>query len=327
VRYGELFVQYHKRDEPEVVYLEELIASTYAHVCAVTLCPKVNTLTVDFTVASPVYHTPYLEADPEHEGRDRIVLSSPWLSGMPVDGESWDEAYIERLVHAVVYATTTRAMRSTTKRELNPLREAVADEYATWFAQGETSDLVLLRPIIEQQGTQAMSAVLRSAKASSTSSQFLERWLGLGIDEGEIARDGARKYFESLLNLERQALRAGRKQTFLMLQDTDWHSAQARYFDRVQQSGAPVPRAEIRVRGAQVLRGHARLQLSEQLPAYGGQPPQSVRNVVYYRLEDGDWRHTSVLDAFFWTLQPAPTPAAVSPLPVPTGTPTPSPNA
>jgi hypothetical protein len=30
-------------------------------------------------------------------------------------------------------------------------------------------------------------------------------------------------------------------------------------------------------------------------------------------LEDGDWRHTNVLDAFFWTLQPVPTPTVVAP--------------
>lgn len=323
VLYGELFVQYHKQDMPDVVFLEELIATTFANVCATTLCPAANTLTVDFIIEPPVYQSPYLVADPEHVGRDRLILSSPWLSGMPIEGE-WDEDYVERLTHATAYATVARAMRSTTKRDLSPLRDAVADEYAAWYARGETAGLPLLGPIIEQQGEQVVPALLRSAKESRTSAQFLDQWIGLSLNESEMNTDRARAYFEALLNLERQTLHAGRKKTFLMVQDTDWHSVQAQYYDRVQRSVDSLPRTEVRVLGVQVKQGHARVQLEEPLPEFQGRPPQSLENVVYFRLEDGDWRHANVLDAFFWTLQPAPTPTAVAPFSSPVPTPAPS---
>ena len=327
VQYEEFSVQYHKRDMPDIVFLEELIATTFAQVCATTSCPAVNTLIVDFGIDPPVYQSPYLIAGPAQldvsssDGRDRLVLSSPWLSGIPVEG-SWDEEYVERLAHAVAYATTARAMRSTTRRDLNPLREAVADEYAAWVAGVETGGLPLLGPIIERRGVGVVPALLRSAQESRTSTQFLDQWLGLSLNEREVGTDRARVYFETLLNLERQALRAGRQKTFLMFQDTEWHGAQARYF-YVQRSAGSLPDTEVRVRGVQISQGHARVQVEEPLPAFQGLSPQSFQDIVYFRLQDGDWRHASVMDAFFWTLQPAPTPAAATPRPSPAPTPNP----
>jgi hypothetical protein len=323
VQYGELFVQYHEKDAPDVVYLEELIATTYANVCATTLCPATNTLIVDFTIEPPVYQSPYLISDPGPEGRDRLFLSSPWLSGLPVEG-SWDEGYVERLTHAVAYATVTRAMRSTTKRNLNPLQQAVADEYAAWYAQRDTSALPLLGPIIEQQGEEVIPALLRSAKASRTSSEFLNQWRGLSLGGSEIEAERARAYFEALLNLEREALRTGRKQTFLMVQDIEWRGIQSRFFEQVRRSGGSVPLARVRVGSVDVSSERARARVEEPLPAFLGQPPQSLRNVVYFRLQDGDWRHANVLDALLWTPTPTQTPSTTAAPSSPSPTPTPS---
>lgn len=312
-----LFVQYHQRDMPEVVFLEELIARTFARVCATTSCPAANTLTVDFSLDTPVYRFPYLIADPAQpdetsgSGEDRLVLSSPWLSGIPVGG-SWDEGTIERLTHATAYATVARAMRSTTRRDLSPLQEAVADEYAAWVAGVGTTGLPLLGTIIERRGEGVVPALLRSAQESRTSAEFLDQWLGLSLHENEMGTDRARVYFETLLNLERQALRAGRQKTFLMFQDTEWHSEQAQYYDRVQRSAGSLPRTEVRVRGVQVWQGYARVQVQEQFPTFQGLPLQSFQDIVYFRLEGGDWRHANAMDAFFWRLQPVPTPAAAS---------------
>jgi hypothetical protein len=323
IQYGSLFVQYHKRDMPQIVFLEEQIALAHASVCATTLCPAINTLTVDFNAEPPAFQSPFLVADPEVDGQDRLVLSSPWLSGIPVQG-TWDEDYVAKLTHSVAYATTTRAMRSTTRRELNPLRESVADEYAAWYAGAEPAQLPLLGPIIAQRGEQVVPALLRSAKESSTLDQFLGRWLSLSLSGQETDPERARAYFEALLSLERRALLAGRKKTFLMVQDTTWWSMQERYYDRAQRDLSSLPRGPVRVRTAQVLGDHARVELEEPLPALQGQAQQTTRNMVYLRREDGDWRHANVLDAFFWTLVPTPTPSAASRSPAFTPIPTPS---
>ncbi len=179
-------------------------------------------------------------------------------------------------------------------------------------------------PIIEREGERVVPALLRSAKESRTSSQFLERWLFLSLDVGETDPSEARAYFGALLNLERQALLAGRKKTFLMFQDTTWWAIQERYYDRAQRDLSSLPRGPVRVRATQILGDHARVALEEPLPALRGQPSQSSGDVVYFRIEDGDWRHANVLDAFYWTLIPTATPSAASRSPTSTPTPTPT---
>jgi hypothetical protein len=331
VQYGNLFIQYHKRDAPYVESLEEHIARTVASVCATTYCPAANTLVVDFSAESPVYASPYLVAEPASQGRDWLYVSSPWLAGIPAnmsvdetDEGAWDGEYLDELTHAVASATAARAMRSVTKLDLNPLRRAVIDEYATWYSQRDTTQLPLLGPIIERGGTSALPQVLRSAKENGTWGPFVERWHSLSLDPDRAGREQAIAYFETVLNLEREALLAGRRETFLMLQDPSWRNVQARYYEQAQLQDLQGVQSPVRVLDAQVMDGHARVLVEEPLSLLRGQALQSKDNIVYFRVKDGDWGHANTLDSFFWTLKPSTPSFDGSSSPLPTSTPAPN---
>ena len=124
----------------------------------------------------------------------------------------------------------------------------------------------------------------------------------------------AAAYLDVLLNIEREALLLGRKETFLMLQDAGWRGQQERYYWLVQENPALVPDKPVRVWYAQVADDHARVLLEEPLPSVDGLPPQSLGGTVYLRQEDGNWRHASALDGYSWSFPPPP---AVTPTPVP----------
>ena len=324
IQYDDLFVLYHERDQGYVESLEEHIAVTAATVCGTTFCPSTNTLTVDFSVEVPVYEAPRLVIDPSLEGNDEILLSSPWLSGIPVSGD-WDQDYLDEVSHAVAYVTAARAIRSTTKRDLSPLQDAVVDEYAAWYTGKDPAQLPLLGPIIKQRGNGVVPTLLRSAKEARTLETYLQRWYSRSLPQGDADPGRAKTYFEALLNLERQALLAGRPRTFLMLQDPDWRGIQARYYARAQRGAFSLPRVPVRAESAQVSGDYARVDLAEALPDLQGEPPQSFNNRVYFRWVDGGWRHANVLTAFFWTLMPAPTPTVTAPA-SPLHTPTPRPS-
>lgn len=314
VDYGSLFVLYHKRDQPYVEYLEETITDAFSDVCGRLTCSSRNTLTVDFSIEPPPYTAPVIEVSLGAVGQDKITLSSPWLSGIPV-AQDRDERLVQDLAHAVTYATAARSIQYTTKRTLTPLQRAILDEYAAWYASGREAKLVLLRPLVEERGWDAMPDALDLAKESTTLSRFLERWVGMPVGEVEASPERAAAYFDALLNVEREALLQGRKETFLMFQDAGWRDFQERYFWIIQGDPSVVRSRYVLVQSAQVASDRARVQLAGPLPSIDMLPPQSLGSVVYFRRQDGGWRHANVLDAYTWSF---PASAALPPTPTPT---------
>jgi len=324
VDYGTLFVIYHRRDSDVVEYLEETITGAYADVCKHLTCSSRNSLTVDFSIEPPPYRFPAIEMSPGPEGQDTITLSSPWLSGLPV-AEDRDERLVQDLAQAVTFATAARSIQYTSRRTLTPLQRALLDEYAAWYAYGRDGGLVLLRPLIGEQGWDAASDLLRLVTETTTLGAYLERWLSMPADEVAASPERAAAYFDVLLNVEREALRLGRKETFLALQEESWRGLQEQYYWLAQEDSELAPAKPILVRSAQVSGDRARVQLAEPLPSMDGLPPQSLGGMVYLQWQAGGWRHASVLEGYSWSfLRPVPT---LTPVPAPalTSAPTPTP--
>jgi hypothetical protein len=319
VDYGNLFVLYHKRDSEHVEYLEETITGAYTDVCALLTCASVNRLTVDFSVEPPPYRTPAIELSPGPRGNDLIRLSSPWLSGIPVAGGR-DERTAQDLAHAVTFATAARSIQYTSRHTLTPVQRAILDEYAAWYAYGREARLLLLRPLVEERGWEAVPDALRLARATTSLAQFLERWADMPVDEVEASPERAAAYFDALLNVEREALLLGRKETFLVFQDEGWRDFQERYFWLAQGNNSLVLDDPIQVRSAQVAGDRARVQVAEPLPSVDGLPPQSLGSLVYLQWQAGGWRHASVLDGYSWSFPP---PVALTFTPTPAPAPTP----
>jgi hypothetical protein len=250
-------------------------------------------------------------------GQDKITLSSPWLAGLPV-GKERDERLVQELAHAVTYATAVRSIQYTTKRTITPLQRAILDEYAAWYAYGRDAELVLLRPLVEERGWDAMQDAIRLAKDVKSLSQLLEGRAEIPMDEVTVSSERAAAYVDVLLNIEREALLLGRKETFLMLQDDGWRGLQERYYWLAQEDDTLVPDKPVLVWSAQIAGDRARVVLEEPLPSVAGLPPQSLGGTVYLRLQDGDWLHASPLDGYSWSFPP---PLTLSPTPVPTPTP------
>ena len=281
LRTGTLSMYYHDRDQPHVGPLLDLVENTYNDVCATVYCPAVSRLKVEFSVGLPIYATPHLERDAAPQGDDKIVLASPWLYGIPQDG-AWDEAYLGELRYWVAYAAATRAMQASLNRQLNPLQEAVLSEYAFWYAHRDPAQAPLLGLALEQQGQDALPDVLRELKKMHNVSAFLQRWLGTSPADPEM-------YFGTLLLVERRAIRAGRKKTFLLLQDAaeSWQKRQEAAFERVQ--GHDIGPAS--VRRVEILHRRAFAHVTGNVL----QGEEGVVNspFISFRRNDGDWLHSA----------------------------------
>jgi hypothetical protein len=218
----------------------------------------------------------------------------------------------------VAYATAARSIQYTSKQALNPLQKALVSEYATALARGTEAELLLLRPLVEGGDRDALSDALREAKYPPTLSQFLEQWHAMSPDGVETDPDRATAYFDRLLNLERDALRLGLKETFLLFQDAAWRELQERHYWLAQVNEELAPGEPVVVERSLLSADHARLRVQTPLPSVDGLPPQSLGDIVYLRNQDGGWRHASVLDGYSWTFVDIPTPTAT---PEPTATP------
>jgi hypothetical protein len=312
IDYGNLSVIYHKRDQPDVEPLEEVITDAFTDVCSVLTCISRKTLIVEFSIEPPAYYLPVIDLHLPGEGEDKITLSSPWLAGIPVQ-TSQETRLAKELAHAVTFATAARSVQYTTGLPLTSLQRAILDEYAAWYAYGRDARLVLLRPFVEERGWDAMPDALLLAAEPTLLGEFLARW-GL-VPEDDVAQgsEQAAAYFSAVLTLEREALLLGRKETFLLLQDEEWRDMQERYYWQTQEDKTLVPSAPIGVWSAYVLGERARIILEGPLPSVSGLPPQSSGDTVFLLKQDGGWRHASVLDAFMWSwASPEATPTPVA---------------
>jgi hypothetical protein len=112
---------------------------------------------------------------------------------------------------------------------------------------------------------------------------YLIRWRSLHPTADKTA------FFQALLNIERQSVRVGRRDTFLLLQDSAdraWLNAQLAAYDRAHPSSAPLKVSDVDLGETP---GFARVIVDA---------PESTQEVVYYRKEGEDWRRSAPPTAY-----------------------------
>jgi hypothetical protein len=281
--YGNLVFRYHRRDEPYIDELVEHLYRAFNGVCLRLGCPADSTMEVNFAVEYPGGPPPYLRDDV-------LTLASPWLSGIPTDG-AWDEAYLNELTFWAAYGAASQSIRSLTERELSPLQNAMAIEYAAWYSEQDTAQAPILGRIIDRRGTAMLPPVMHSLEYARTLNSFIAQWLSLVPTDQEVA------YFETLLNIERQAVLVGRKETFMLLQDRagHWPLQQEMFFDQAQSRNSPISLPAARIQSVDIIDDRARVTLKERtiISQQSGQGSTVLREIVFFRLRGRDWVHTS----------------------------------
>jgi len=212
--------------ERDLPYLEPLIEHAVAVDSALrtTLgCPAAEPLILQFVP----YDTSPMLLD------DRIVLSSPWLSGIPSEG-GWKQEYLEELAYWATYARASQFVLSNEKtqageiRPPNEVQQAVLGEYAALYSRRGAAEAPLLRRIADAYGTSAVERALRSVQDRPTPSQFLVRWSLAFPDRQERAG------FEVLVEVAQEAVQAGRPDTFalaagLLASEGTWQAGTVEY--------------------------------------------------------------------------------------------------
>jgi hypothetical protein len=281
LQYGGLVFRYHRRDEP---YVDPLVQRSYEatrDICAVLPCSASDILEVNFAADVPLSQLPRVD-------ENALVLASPWLTGIPSDG-AWDELYLQRVTYTVAREVALRALRSATGHELNPLQTALLDEYAAWYTFHDTAQAPILGRVVERHGEGVLPEVLRSLSTTRSLSMFIDRWLSLTPADQEVA------YFETLLNIEREAAGAGRKDTFFLLQEGSdrWLRQQELFFQQAQMRYLALSAVE--VLDVDVNSAQARVMIKGPALRISGQGTTSLRAFVFFRLHDGDWKHTNLI--------------------------------
>jgi hypothetical protein len=183
----------------------------------------------------------------------------------------------------------SRFLRPADEGALSPLQEALAAEYAAWYSYEDSTVAPLLRRVIERHGAGALPGMFRALKEPLSLSWFLEEWLALSPSEDEGV------YFGTLLNLEREATLAGRKDTLLLLQDSDrtWMETRAKDYDRIQSGELCFCAAPAQIQSLEMDGDHAVVWLKERVSIEReGESPRSIPKVAFFRRQDGDWKRT-----------------------------------
>jgi hypothetical protein len=266
-------VHCHERDQEQVEPLAQAVVQAYNEACEALDCPLERRLEVYFAPESVLIDAP--RARP-----GMVWLASPWLSGVAADG-SPDLAVAEQ---AASWGRWAAAAGCAGVRELDPLQRALAAEYATWAGGAPAWTSPLLGRVIERRGPEALPEVFRSLHAGPALAAFLAEWLDLSAEEDAV------DYLAALVQIEMEALHAGQRETFLLLQDRAawWQDQQEAAFDRQQQ---------------QTMRWRPETTVEQVVPSEEGtwvvwrasasqQVGGESRRIDYYRRRDGGWVHS-----------------------------------
>jgi hypothetical protein len=271
--YDDLVFRYHRRDQPHIEPLVEHIVTAFADVCSTIECSVEQLPEVNFVVANTV-------AEPPHVEHGALLVPSPWLSGIPT-GDTWDKAYLGELAYAVAHEMVTQYFRSVTGQDLIGLQAALADEYAAWHSTGDTAQAPIIGRLVDEYGAEGLPEILRTLAHSQTLNLLITQWLDLSATRQPVT------YFETLLNIEREAMQSGRRETFLLLQDDTkgwWVLEQESLFVLAQSDSQPLLPAKVQTVG-----------ISEDLARVTLEDPTDVHQTVFFRRRDGDWKHTAPL--------------------------------
>ncbi|MFN2231512.1 MAG: hypothetical protein ACK2VA_17210 [Anaerolineae bacterium] len=281
VRYGEnLVFRYRRRDRPYVQPAVERIVDAYDRTCAVFSCSSAEPIEVRFVEDMPRLQTPQLQ-------NDVLVLPSPWLAGIPTDGS--DEApYVTDYAYLIADELAATHLQAAAGRSLTPFEVAMVGEYAAWQSTGTRGHAPIVDRLVARQGEAALATILTSLQDVGSLNLLMVQWLGLS------ASDEPSAYFETLVNIEQEALAAGRKETFLLLQDEvapGWQSAQEALFNATQATDASIE--PVNVQAVDVSGNVARVTLDRPTALVDANPLAPRGQTLFFRREGGDWKHTS----------------------------------
>jgi hypothetical protein len=277
--YGNLVFRYHRRDEPYVEPLIERVFVATRDLCATMDCTPLAGLEVIFAIDVPAERPPYIEGN-------KLFLPSPWLTGVPPD-KTWGEGRLQELTYWVVYALAGQIVRDSPSQPLSQLQKAILSEYAVWYIRRDLTLTPLLGRVANRHGEFMLPKVLSSLRNTRRLSDFFDEWLALRPLRQEVP------YFETLLNVEREAIHLGYKETFLLFQG-DSHYQQERsnwLFARIQ--GLRTSPSSLEVSSVEISPRRARVTIKS--PSVGSVRGQTREGdaVVFFQLQDGDWRHSS----------------------------------
>jgi hypothetical protein len=280
VRYGEdLLFRYHRRDRPYVQPTVDRIVEAFDETCDTFSCPSEGPIEVNFAVDVPRLKPPELQ-------NGSILVPSPWVAGIPVDGA--EAPYVVDYAYLVAYELASVHLRASAGRPLTPFAVAMAGEYAAWQSGPDAGRAPIIDRLVEERGVDALPAIFASLQDVGSLNLLLVEWLGLSANTGPSA------YFEALVNLEQQALAVGRKETFLLLQDETvpgWLATQEAFYDVAQARGLSVEPAK--VQAVDVSGELARVTLEHPTALAGAHPFAPPGQIVFFRRQAGDWKHTS----------------------------------
>jgi hypothetical protein len=203
--YGQAIVRCYERDLPYVEPLVQEILRTLDQVSPMLGTPSNGTLEVSFIP----------DDGPPGLFSGRIVLPSPWLSGIPVDG-AWSEAYLDELTSWVTYQVAFQLIYADAERGLGQIREALLEgdaasqaQKGTTLASGIESDArhdddplpQVLRTLQSVQSVYAMVLLLAESPLAPSA-----------LDMGRL---------EALMAVEREASRVGQEAISLLLDEYD----------------------------------------------------------------------------------------------------------
>jgi hypothetical protein len=281
VWHGEdLVFRYYRRDLPYVQPAVERIADAFDRTCATFGCPSDEPIDVRFVLDMPRLRSPRLQ-----DGL--LLLPSPWVAGIPVDGSS-AAPYLTDYAYLIAYELTLAHLQAVTDHPLTPFETAMAGEYAAWQSAGTEGYAPIVDRLVALHGEEALPAIFSSLQDVGSLNLMMVQWLGLS------ASDEPSAYFETLVNIEQEALAAGRRETFLLLQDQEapgWRSAQEALFDATQGTGMRAEAAS--VQAVDVSGDVARVTLERPTALADANPLAPRDQTLFFRREGGDWKHTS----------------------------------
>ncbi|MBN1935914.1 MAG: hypothetical protein JW934_14685 [Anaerolineae bacterium] len=298
--YGDqLIFRFRKRDQPYVEPAIDALGEAFYEICRTVGCASGFKYEINVVDG-------YL---PGGIGLNTTIVLSPWISGIPLEGE-WSETMISSALYVLAFNVPQAQFSGASVHSSAPLCQAIIDEYAVWMSTHDLAQAPLLGRVIARHGERVLPQVFEYLKSSPTQSAFLSRWLALPPPAGS---EQAALYFETLLNIEQEAAVAQRLSTFQLLQDDQdgvWTSYQNERFNRIGLERDGITLTPVQVRDIQVQNVTAVMSINSN-------PLLHSRAVAVFRLRDDGWkRNDFVSTSYQLSGAHAPTPTVV-PTPTP----------
>jgi len=280
LNYGGLIFRYHRRDEPYVDSMVEAAVQTFDEVCTELGCALEALPQFDFAVHNAP-GAPIQKKDSVYQ------LDSPWLAGLPLD-ETQAAPYQDQIEYAIAYDLASLSLASLAGRQgSTELVDALAHEYAVWKSQDAVDEAPILKRLVAKHGKEVLPEVLLSLEHIRTLNVVLVQWLLISPTDHPV------DYFQTLLDIEQEALYAGRKETFLLLQDPvepGWIAQQQALYTQVRAKGE-LPLPAVKVQSVEVSGDLARVTLEPHSP--DELSPGWTDETAFFRRRQGDWKRSS----------------------------------